>query len=74
MDITTGRGPPSHTSLFININIISGPFLAHFSRISQRHAAPHAPYAVHLSPHAYRMLIGACNPMLCPIHVFLLGL
>ena len=23
-----------------------------------------------LGAHAYRMLIGACNPMLCPIHVF----
>ena len=22
-----------------------------------------------LSDHAHRMLIGACNPMLCPIHV-----
>ena len=37
-------------------------------RIHQR-PVPHVWYAV-LSAHAHRMLIGACNPMPCSIHVF----
>ena len=45
----------------------------HFSRIYQR-CAPHMHrMTCPLSAHAYRMLIcqiGACNLMLCPVHVF----
>ena len=34
------------------------------------HAGPHTTRACSLlSSHVYRMLIGACNPLLCPIHV-----
>ena len=48
------------------------------SRISQRYATPYTPWAwgVLRRAHAYRVLIGAgrhCNPMLCPIHAYMLG-
>ena len=32
--------------------------------------SPHDVYRTLLGAHAHRMLTGACNPMLCPIHVF----
>ena len=46
--------------------------LGHFSLMSQIKSSPHAPcfvpYTV-LSAYAYGMLIGACNPMVWPIHM-----
>ena len=43
-----------------------------FPRASQLHTAPHMPCVRHvrLSARGCRMLMGACNPVLCPIHVF----
>ena len=52
-----------------NFDIIS----AYFGRVSQLYATPYVdtftPCAV-LYLVAGWMLIGACNPVLCPIHVF----
>jgi len=45
----------------------------HLSRISPLHVIPHVPCDVlHLAPMFIGLLIGACNPMLRPIHVFLI--
>ena len=41
-----------------------------FSHVSQPFASPHVPSAVLCLGVHDRMLIGACNPMSCPIHVF----
>ena len=49
----------------------SGPFLTRFSRVSQLDAIilghPGAAVCTPLGFHAYRMLIGPCDPMSCPI-------
>ena len=43
-------------------------FLDHFPRSFKLCYPPHAPRAViFLVPHAYRVLIGACDPMVWPI-------
>ena len=49
---------------------LGGPFLTHVSRISQRlcHLARAERYT-QLRAHASWVLIGACNPMKCPIQV-----
>jgi len=46
-------------------------FLTHFLRSSQRYATPtRAVGGALLESHTCWVLIGACDPMLCPIHVF----
>ena len=48
-----------------NFDIILG----HFASISRPHATPHAPCNMRrFSARSRRMLSGACNPMVCPIH------
>ena len=48
-----------------------GPFLTHFSRIFRLYATAHAPWDTPgLVSMRHRMLIGACDPMLCPIRGF----
>ena len=56
-----------------NFDSIGLCFWVHFyaflilSSISQRYAIPHAPYDVlYLAPMLLGLLIGGCNPMLCP--------
>ena len=55
--------PDGNTYAVCNFDIISGPFLTHFSRMSRDLCRP-ACAAWHdpLGARAYRMLIGACNP------------
>ena len=59
-------------------DIVLGPFLTHFSRISQQaQGACHPPRVVWralLGAPADWTLIGACNPMLCPTYGGHLGL
>ena len=45
-----------------------GLHLAHFLIALCHH--PRAVCYALIGAHAHRMLVGACNPMLCPIHVF----
>ena len=55
------------SAVYGNFDII----LDQFTRIFKLH--PHPPRAVCyalLGAHAYRVLVGACNAMLCPTHVF----
>ena len=43
--------------------------LDHSLCVYQRYAAPHAPCAVPCLVPVHRLLIGACDPMPCPIHI-----
>ena len=47
-------------------DIVLGPFIAHFAL----HHRTRAVRCALLGAHADRMLIGACNPIICAIHVF----
>ena len=59
-----------HFSVSPYLCISVSPYL----RISQRHTTLHLPYdLLSLGARAYRVLIGACNPMLCPIPIFRRG-
>ena len=51
----------------LDINIILGPFLAYFS--SPMYATSQCDLHL-LGVHAYWLPIWACNPMVCPIHVY----
>ena len=59
---------PGSSALCGNFDIIFG---GHFS--AKHHATPHLPcavlYRVPTHAHGYWRLIGACNPMACPINI-----
>ena len=75
VDAEFGRPVHRYSDVGVDLNagggiLDLGLILDQVSRTSQTHADPHTPCAVlFLAPaHACRLLIGTCNPMLCPIH------
>ena len=65
------RVPPGRLHLRMAKKIV----FAHFSRISGLYAAPSTScVALFPASNVCRALIGACNPMLCSVHAFYVGL